>query len=103
MDKIDHNPTATTATISFHGTSASVFQHPTKEDKGEERGQLKFGEEKVKIVPELPDSFTNVRPPCLPRRIPNYDSGTYYYYGTRKPVSKYFHGSKFGFYIVKNV
>ena len=35
MDNIDHNPTATTATTSFHGTSVSVFQHPTKEDKGE--------------------------------------------------------------------
>ena len=25
MDNIDHNPTATTATTSFHGTSISVF------------------------------------------------------------------------------
>ncbi|KAJ8387355.1 hypothetical protein AAFF_G00157320 [Aldrovandia affinis] len=33
MDNIDHNPTATTATTSFHGTSVFVFQHPTKEDK----------------------------------------------------------------------
>ncbi|KAK3860099.1 hypothetical protein Pcinc_033831 [Petrolisthes cinctipes] len=36
-------------------------KHPTKEDIGEERGQLKFGEQKVKTVPELPDTFTNVR------------------------------------------
>ncbi|KAK3890995.1 hypothetical protein Pcinc_005077 [Petrolisthes cinctipes] len=62
MGNIDHNPTATTSTNSFHGTSVSVFQHSIKEDKGEERGQLQFGEEKVKIVPKLPDSFTNVRP-----------------------------------------
>jgi len=71
MDNIDHNPTATTATTSFHGTSVSVFQHPTKEDKGEERGQLKFGEEKVKTVPELPDSFTNVRPAFFTKKKPS--------------------------------
>ena len=28
IDNIDHNPTSTTATDSFHGTSISVFQHP---------------------------------------------------------------------------
>ena len=39
----------------------SVFQHQTKEDKSNERGQLKFGEETVMTVPELPDIFTNVR------------------------------------------
>ena len=32
MDNIDHNPSATTATTSFHGTSISVFQHPTWEN-----------------------------------------------------------------------
>ncbi|CAC5358542.1 unnamed protein product [Mytilus coruscus] len=42
MENIDHNPTATTATASFHGTSISLFH-------------------KVKRVPELPDSFTNIQ------------------------------------------
>ena len=42
MDKIDHNASATTATTYFHGTSISMFQHPTKENKGEERHQPKF-------------------------------------------------------------
>ena len=37
MDNIDQNPSATTATTFFHGTSISMFQHPTKENKGEER------------------------------------------------------------------
>ena len=60
MNNIDHNPSATTATTYFHGTSISMFQHPTKENKGEERHQLKFEPEKVKSVPELPDSFTNI-------------------------------------------
>ncbi|QQP32916.1 uncharacterized protein LOC103506659 [Caligus rogercresseyi] len=30
---IDHNPTATTATTSFHGTSISVFQPQPKKTK----------------------------------------------------------------------
>ena len=71
MDNIDHNPTATTATTSFHGTSISVFQHPTKESKGEERGQLKCREQKVKTVPELPDSFTNVWPAFFNKKKPS--------------------------------
>ena len=71
MDNIDHDPTATTATTSFHGTSVSVFLHPTKDDKGEERGQLKFGQEKVRRVPELPDSFTNVRPTFFINKKPS--------------------------------
>ena len=71
MDNIDHNPTATTASTSFHGTSISVFQHPTEDDKGEERSQLNFGQEKVKRVPELPDSFTNVRPAFFTKNKPS--------------------------------
>ncbi|KAK1899550.1 Centromere protein O [Dissostichus eleginoides] len=70
MDNLDHNPTATTATTSFHGTSISVFQHPIKDYKGEERGQLKFGEDKVKVIPELPDSFTNIRPAFFTKKYP---------------------------------
>eukprot|EP00745_Piridium_sociabile_P026562 TRINITY_DN4240_c0_g2_i9.p1 TRINITY_DN4240_c0_g2~~TRINITY_DN4240_c0_g2_i9.p1 ORF type:complete len:1084 (-),score=281.98 TRINITY_DN4240_c0_g2_i9:490-3741(-) len=71
MDNIDHNPTATTATTSFHGTSISVFQHPTKDDKGEERGHLEFREEKVKTIPELPDSFTNIHPAFFTKKKPS--------------------------------
>ena len=71
MDNIDHNSTAMTATTFFHGTSVSVFQHLTKEDKGEERGQLKFREEKLKTVPELRDSFTNVWPTLFTKKKPS--------------------------------
>ena len=67
---IDHNPSATTATTSFHGTSVSVFRHPTKESMGEERQQLKFGPERVKSVPELPDSFTNIQPAFFKTKKP---------------------------------
>ena len=62
MDNIDHNPTATTATTSFHGTSISVFQHPSKKNGGQKRQQLLFGPASVKSVPELPDTFTNIPP-----------------------------------------
>ena len=47
MDNIDHNPTATTAQSSFHGTSISVFQHLSYENKGESRASFKVGEEKI--------------------------------------------------------
>ena len=35
-DNIDHNLTVTTATVSFHGTSVLVFQHPSSECHGKE-------------------------------------------------------------------
>ena len=57
MDDIYHDPTSTTATTVFHGTSMSVFQHPTRDDKREERGPLTFGRGKVKPVPELPTAL----------------------------------------------
>ena len=62
LDNIDHNPTATTATSSFHGISVSIFQHPNFDNAGEECSSLNVqGESKVKKVPELPEAFTNVR------------------------------------------
>ena len=70
MDNIDHNPSATTATTSFHGTSISVFQHPTKENRGQERQQITFGPEKVRSVPELPDTFTNILPASFKTKNP---------------------------------
>lgn len=62
MDNIDHNPTATTAQCSFHGTSISVFQHPSYENKGETHASLKLGEGKLKKVPDFPEAYTNVQP-----------------------------------------
>ena len=62
IDKIDHNPTATTASTSFHGTSVSVFQHI--DTGGEERDPLKLtdGTKKSKGFPDLPEAYTNIRP-----------------------------------------
>ena len=63
VDNIYHNPTATTAQTSFHGTSVSIFQHPSTENAGDEREPLKLKSEmKVKKVPELPEAYTNIRP-----------------------------------------
>lgn len=62
MDNIDHNPSATTATTSFHGTSISLFQHPTFEIQGEIRPFIPVTNSKSKQVPELPESFSNVPP-----------------------------------------
>ena len=63
VDNIDHNPTATTAQTSFHGTSVPIFQHPSTEIAGDEREPLNLESEmKVKKVPELPKAYTNIRP-----------------------------------------
>eukprot|EP00745_Piridium_sociabile_P026549 TRINITY_DN4240_c0_g1_i3.p1 TRINITY_DN4240_c0_g1~~TRINITY_DN4240_c0_g1_i3.p1 ORF type:complete len:1496 (-),score=398.92 TRINITY_DN4240_c0_g1_i3:837-5324(-) len=63
VDNIDHNPTSTTAKSSFHGTSLSLFQHPSSDSPGEERVPLKLSTDvRVHKVPELPDAFTNVQP-----------------------------------------
>lgn len=63
VDNIDHNPSATTAQTSFHGTSISIFRHPSTENAGEEREVPKVKSDvKVKKVPELPEAFTNVLP-----------------------------------------
>ena len=75
MDNIDHNLTATTATTSFHGTSISVFQHPAKDNHGQECQRVQFGPERVKLVPELPDSFTNIALACLKSKNPTPPSG----------------------------
>ena len=37
IDKIDHNPSSTSAQGSLHGTSISVFQHFQNESNGVER------------------------------------------------------------------
>ena len=70
MDNIGHDPTAITVITSFHGTSISVFQHPMKDDRGEQCEPLKFGGEKVKTVPELPDSYTNISPAFFAKTKP---------------------------------
>ena len=60
VDNIDHNHSATTATISCHGTGIFVFQHPvssTFEFKGQKP--------KSKAISCLPETYTNVKPALL--------------------------------------
>ncbi|CAC5413669.1 unnamed protein product [Mytilus coruscus] len=61
INNIDHNPTATTATTSFHGTSFSLFQHPSSDNVGEKCESR---------VPYFPDSFTNIYPTFFMKKIP---------------------------------
>ena len=58
MENIDHNPTASS---SFHGTSISVVQHPTSDNPGQARERNTI-DKRVKKLPELPDSYTNIYP-----------------------------------------
>jgi hypothetical protein len=67
---IDHNPTATTATTSFHGTSISLFQHLSTDNEGEKRESIRIKDSKIKRVPELPDSFTNIHPAFFTKKNP---------------------------------
>lgn len=71
MDNLDHNPSSTTATSSFHGTSISIFQHTTPDDQGEVREPVAIKTHNVKKVPELPDSYTNVRPAFFAKKNPS--------------------------------
>lgn len=81
MDNIDHNPTATTSTTSFHGTSISIFQHPSSENEGQQQEPLKIGKNKIKSVPDLPDSYTNIRPAHFTKKNPTPPQGQ----GLREP------------------
>ena len=64
VDNIDNNPSSTTAKTSVHGTSISICQHPRPDYAGELREAPRINDHtnKVKKVPELPESFTNGRP-----------------------------------------
>lgn len=70
VDNIDHNPTATTASTSFHGTSISMFQHPSSDNRGEVRASPKITDSRAKKVPELPESYTNIPPAFFRKKIP---------------------------------
>jgi hypothetical protein len=53
MDNIDHNPTATTATTSFHGTSISLFRNLSTDNEGEKHESIRIKDSKVKRVPNF--------------------------------------------------
>ena len=76
IDNIDHNPSSTTATESFHGTGISLFQHPSLQNPGQDRREHHILEQTStkKMLLELPESYTSVHPSILPKKnipIPN--------------------------------
>ena len=59
VDNIDHDPTATSAHGSFHGTGISLFQHPDTENRGTEQTRVSISRSGKKVS-KLPDSYTLV-------------------------------------------
>ena len=67
IGNVDHNPTSSTATssfngtTSFHGTSVSIFQHLENED---EMVKVPFtlGKSQKKTAIKLPDCYTDIKP-----------------------------------------
>ena len=63
-ENIDHNPSSTTATESFHGTGISLMQHLRPDSLGTERNipTIAKDAQKTKKISDLPVSYTNVLP-----------------------------------------
>ena len=65
---VHHNPTATTAQSSFHGTSMSIFQHPNSKYPGEECEPLKlkqiWGGRRFQILLRI-SQYLMGSPPCI--------------------------------------
>ena len=70
IDNIDHNPSSTTATDSFHGTGISIFLYPTAQIPGTDHREHRLLEEIApsKRLAQLPESYTSVRPLVLARK-----------------------------------
>ena len=75
VDNIDHNPSSTTASDSFHGTGISLIQYKGAEDDGQQQPVPVFDpNDKSKGIPPLPEKYTTVLPAtvssselCLPK------------------------------------
>ncbi len=79
VDNIDHNPSSTTASVSFHGTGMSLFQYPSQESQGQNRREHRILKEPntAKKLVELLESYTTVRPLVLTKKdapIPSADA-----------------------------
>lgn len=57
MDNIDHNPSSTSATGSFHGTGISLMQQPSKDQPGINRQKV---QDKSQNDMQLPYSYTTI-------------------------------------------
>jgi len=63
VDNIDHNPSSTTAHISFHGTGISLFQHADDNFSGIVRDvPVPDCSSKEKKIASLPESYATVTP-----------------------------------------
>ena len=63
VDNIDHNLSTTTVMDSFHGTSISLFQHPSNDNSGTDRLELcPLHQSTTKQISGLPESYTRVSP-----------------------------------------
>ena len=69
VDNIDHNPSSISAHDSFHGTAISLVQHPTTEERGNDRATDVFDPTKSSIskkIAQLPLSYSEVPPVAIP-------------------------------------
>ena len=68
IDYIDHNPSTTTSSGSFHGTGISLFQQPTPDIKGLPQEPLAHLEPiQSRAIAQLPEAYTSV-PGVLPKK-----------------------------------
>ena len=71
VDNIDHNPSSTTSSDSFHGTAISLVQHPTWEEPERYTSIDTFDPLQCpnsKKVVQLPSRYREVSPVALPSR-----------------------------------
>ena len=79
IDNLDHNPSSTTSTDSFHGTGLSLFQHPSIVCLGTSRQMPQVNNEhgtntntsRSLKVPALPASYSVVLPAALHTQQPD--------------------------------
>jgi len=74
VDNLDHNPSSTTSTESFHGTGISLFQHPSLDCCGTPRSipaVTNISCNKSLKVPCLPSAYTTVMPAALHTQQPD--------------------------------
>lgn len=80
VDNIDHNPSSSTATGSFHGTGLSLIQNISRGDvssKETEKLEFQLSNVSQKCV-DLPESYTVIPPSTVSRRKAASSSGLYF-------------------------
>ena len=71
VDNLDHNPSSTTSSSSFHGTAISIMQHPAPEDDiRHARPVIDAKSQGKRSIPQLPASYATVHPAALFNKNP---------------------------------